>query len=66
MLTSCVPAQPPFELPATLEVCCPQHDQLRFYNVFPACREMKFTVKRALQLGSHTNIYFTKQDLLDR
>lgn len=66
MLTSCVPAQPPFELSATFDVCLQQHNQLSFYNVFPACREMKFTVKWTLQLGSHMNIYFTDQDLLDR
>lgn len=66
MLSSCVPAQPPFKLPATFEVCCLQHNQLRFHNVFPACREMKFTLKWALELGSQTNIYFTNQDLLDR
>lgn len=66
MLTSCVPAQPPFELPAAFEVCCLQHNQLIFYYVFPACREMKFQVKRPLQLGSHTNIYLTNHDLFDR
>lgn len=45
-------ARLPFELRATLEDCCFRHYQLRVCNVVSACREMKFTVKWALQMDS--------------
>lgn len=55
MLTSCVPAQPqpPLELPGAFKDCS-IHNQLRFYNVFTAYRQMTFTEKWALQLELHT------------